>query len=266
MKVLLCLLILFTPLIITYGQDIIEPIIDGVVSDEEWDEGYSHPITLNNGKILNLTIIFSDTHAYFLAKINHSDPGDQIILDVEVRHDYFGILFDNNKDGVVDGTQDSPDDLVMVDYIDQGGTDMFMHSFTAFDDLDNGGEKNVIASTGIVDGCIFWEISKELQSNDDEGHDIALSLGDEFHIMVAFWDDRFPHTTSSAVNEQKDNQIFLPITIPDPSAISNGTSSIQSKVSSSTTSSSTKQIIGFHASFVLLGIFVKCVSRRNRST
>ncbi|MHA2031619.1 MAG: hypothetical protein ACW99Q_19755, partial [Candidatus Kariarchaeaceae archaeon] len=204
-----------------------------------------------------------DTYAYFLAKINHNDPGDQIILDLDVPHDYFGILFDNNKDGVIVGTADSPNDLVMVDYIDQGGTDMFMHSFQAFADLENGGEDNVVASSGQEDGYIIWEIKKELQSNDNEGYDITLSKGKEFQIMIAFWDDKLPHTASSVVNTMKDDHLYLPINIPNPSAVSNETTSIQSTVSSTTTSSSSKEIIGFHASFVVLGVLVIYIIKRD---
>ncbi|MHA2277130.1 MAG: hypothetical protein ACXAC2_15250, partial [Candidatus Kariarchaeaceae archaeon] len=81
--------------------------------------------------------------------------------------------------------------------------------------------------------------------------------------MISFWDDKLPHTASSVVNTMKDDHLYLPINIPNPSAISNETTSIQSTVSSTTTSSSSKEIIGFHASFVVLGVLVIYIIKRD---
>jgi hypothetical protein len=193
-----------------------EPEVDGIISKGEWSGGIITNLEMNNGQVLELTSLYTNTHVYYLAVLPHDSPGDKIILNVSIPHDYFGIEFDNNKDDVIMGRPDSPDDLFMVDYIVEGAVDMYTHSFKVFADEKNGGENNITGSSGSLNGNLIWEVKKPLQTLDENGFDISLKTGDKYQIMPAFFDDQPPHSAAGFVNKQQGNTLFHELTVGKP--------------------------------------------------
>lgn len=185
------------------------PVIDGQYSDTEWQAANSYDVELNDGRFIELFIAYSTTTMYFLALV----PDDDIQLDVNNPHDYFGIEFDNNNDEAIMGTEKSPDDTILVNYETSGAADMFMHSFSAFYDTDFQGTENTEGSIGIDGSIIVFEFSKPLRSDDDAGNDISLSSGDEFQIMLAFWDNQPAHSANAIINKRIDNFQFLSLSV-----------------------------------------------------
>jgi hypothetical protein len=196
-----------------------EPELDGIISKGEWSGGIVTDLEMGNGQVLELTSLYTNTHVYYLAILPHNQPGDEIILNVSIPHDYFGIEFDNNEDDVIMGHPDSPDDLFMVDYIVEGAVDMYSHSFKVFDDEINEGENNVTGSSGSSNGRLIWEVKKPLQTRDKNGFDIVLKTGDKYQIMPAFFDDQPPHSAAGFVPKQQGNTLFHELTVGNPKFI-----------------------------------------------
>ncbi|MHA2170460.1 MAG: hypothetical protein ACXAB7_11255 [Candidatus Kariarchaeaceae archaeon] len=196
-----------------------DPTIDGIVSEGEWDGGFIKDIEMTNGRILTLTAYYSETHMFFLAEIPHNAPDDVIEFNLTEEHDYFGIEFDVNDDGVVMGTINNPDDMVIVDYIEKGGVDMYSTGIRAGsvkDDVINGGVDDALGASGSDAGVIFWEIMKPLDSGDTGGHDVSLKNGDTFFLMPAFWDSKFPHSAAEYIPKLRENTQFIKMRVGGP--------------------------------------------------
>ncbi len=210
---LLILLIIFIPpTIITPTTAETLPIIDGAV-DSAWDAGFEYKVSMTNGAILNLTILYTSSDIYFLVVLPHNSADDEIIQDTTIKHDYFGIEFDRNGDNVIMGVESSPDDMMIIDYDKPGLIDMYMHSYKAFEDIDNQGVDNGEGQSGTNDGNLIYEFRKPLNSGDINGYDIELKDGDQFQIMLAFWDDKNPHTAAEFTNVYKDGSQFMKFTV-----------------------------------------------------
>ena len=208
--------IVFLLIIFTYsGRVTANPSIDGEIAADEWSNGMQYHIPMTNGVILNLTVIYTDIDIYMLIVMPHNSAGDkiQLLSDNYTYHDYFGIEFDNNKDDAIMGTSSSPDDTIMIDYIDEGGIDMFMHSYKAFNDVGNGGSNDVSGRSGSIDGNLIFEIKRPLVTNDMNGYDISLNEGDKYLIMLAFWDDALAHSATTYINERIGNNQFIELRV-----------------------------------------------------
>jgi hypothetical protein len=128
------------PIPFTHAQG--NPIIDGLISSGEWDQSEKFNFRMTNGVDITLKIIYTETDIYFLATFPHNSPGDVIVREPwinneAVQHDYFGIEFDNNKDGVIMGTSDNPDDMILIDYKQSGAVDMFSWNNHVYPDESN---------------------------------------------------------------------------------------------------------------------------------
>ncbi|MHA2099437.1 MAG: hypothetical protein ACW99A_12230 [Candidatus Kariarchaeaceae archaeon] len=190
------------------------PVPDGIISNGEWDGAETHKIRMNNGIDINFKIIYSETDVYYLATFPHKSPGDVINRNptdgtTNLQHDYFGIEFDLNNDGLIMGTSGNPDDMVLIDYDQPGAVDMFSHSYKVFKDENYEGESNVEGASNDVDGVLIYEFRKSLNSTDSQGYDISLADGDKYYIMFALWDDKFIHSAAGSVNIQRGNSQFL---------------------------------------------------------
>ncbi|MCE7737646.1 MAG: hypothetical protein GPJ54_22335 [Candidatus Heimdallarchaeota archaeon] len=211
-------ILLFVPVQITHGEGL--PILDGIISEGEWDGSFEKIIRMNNGIDITLKAIYTETDVYYLVTFPHNSPGDEIERDPAAgRHDYFGIEFDNNKDGTIMGTTDSPDDMVLIDYDVPGAVDMFSHSFLVFKDLNNEGENNVEGKSNEDDGTLIYEFRKSLNTIDVNGYDIILKEGDSYFIMPAIWDNKNIHSAAGAINKQIGNSIFLELTVGEPASL-----------------------------------------------
>jgi hypothetical protein len=193
------------------------------------------------GQLLTLTAYYSDTHMFFLAEIPHNGPDDVIQFNLTEEHDYFGIEFDVNDDGVVMGTIDNPDDMVIVDYIEKGGVDMYSTGIRAgsvTDDVINGGVDDALGASGSEAGVLIWEIMKPLDSGDTGGHDVSLKQGDTFNLMPAFWDSKHPHSAAESIPKLQENTHFIKMRVGGPG------------------DSSSQELIGGIALIVLIGAAV----------
>jgi hypothetical protein len=192
------------------------PSVDGELVASEWDGAEFHRIELNNGVEVNFSIIYTQEFAYYLAVIDHSRDIDEILLEVDSElepHDYFGIEFDNNNDEAIMGTENSPDDTIIVNYYENIAADMYMHSFTAFFDQENNGIDNVEGKAGTDGERLIFEIKKPLKTTDDKGYDINLSQGDEYQVMIAFWNDEPAHSAALGINKRVDNNQFYSLIV-----------------------------------------------------
>lgn len=184
------------------------PIIDGIVG-EEWDDAAKFSIEMTNGKVVDLRFFYTDSDMYILVVIDHSSAENTINLNTSDIHDYFGIEFDLNGDGVIMGTSRSPDDLIIIDYDGPGYKDMFMKNFKAYEDVKNEGSNDGEGASGTDGKNLIWEFRKPLDSGDTKGYDISLKKGDKFQVMLAFWDDKYPNTAAGYTNKFNNNQQFL---------------------------------------------------------
>jgi hypothetical protein len=190
------------------------PVLDGIISPDEWSDAFEDKdIEMNNGETLNLKTIYTSTDIYFLASMDHNGPDDEIIFDVSERHDYFGIEFDLNGDEAIMATPWSPDDMFLVDYMVAGAVDMYAQDYNVENDTSNGGTNDVEGSSGSENGRIIWEVRKPLKSGDSIGYDLSLEAGDDYKIMLAFWDDRYPHSAAEFVNKRVGNSQFITLTV-----------------------------------------------------
>ncbi len=213
--VFIILISLFIPIPMSSGQ--VGLIMDAVISDGEWDDSYSKTIRMNHGEDIELKTQYTETDVYFLVTFSHKAPGDVINRDpTSGKHDYFGIEFDRNNDATIMGIATSPDDMVLIDYIEPGAVDMFSHTFTVFEDAKNGGSNDVEGMSNNVTGTLIYEFRKSLKSSDTEGYDISLKTGDTFYIMPAIWDDKPIHETTSRVNLEIANRLFIEMTVGEP--------------------------------------------------
>ena len=195
---------------IPISQAITPPIIDGVV-EEGWDSAAKYKIEMTNGKVVDFRLTFSDTDMYILIILDHSSAENVINFNTSEPHDYFGIEFDINNDGAIMGTPRSPDDLIIIDYDIPGYKDMYMQgvTFKAIEDVNNGGVNDGEGVSGTDGKNIIWEFRKPLDSGDSKGYDISLKKGDQFQVMLAFWDDKYAYTAAVYTNTYNNNQQFL---------------------------------------------------------
>lgn len=215
-------LLVFTmllPVQFTKGEYV--PVLDGIISDGEWTNAQARKIRMNNGIDINFKVIYTDTDAYYLVTFPHNSPGDVIVRDPSVngnviRHDYFGVEFDVNNDGVVMGTNKDPDDLILIDYDQPGAVDMFSHSYHVYKDEDYSGENNVEGMSNDENGILIYEFRKSLDSKDRNGYDISLKKGDSYYIMIAIWDNKYVGSAAESINLQIDNSLFMKLRVGNP--------------------------------------------------
>lgn len=204
------LLISFIPINNSAQQDY--PTIDGVISLDEWI-GDELIITMNNGREVEMVIIYSETDIYLSFKFEHITGSSELINrdPFSGRHDYFGIEFDTNNDGNIMGTLEYPDDIILFDYEEFGAVDMFSHSFRVFYDIDYDGTNDVEGASGQNGSYLIYEVRKPMQSNDQNGYDMGLSDGESIYMMIAIWKDKNTHSAAGSVNIEVNGSIFLEI-------------------------------------------------------
>ncbi|OLS25243.1 MAG: hypothetical protein HeimC2_19190 [Candidatus Heimdallarchaeota archaeon LC_2] len=211
------LLFIFLIIPIPNSNGAVPLIMDGNITNGEWDESYSQTIRMSIGIDISLKTQYTETDAYFLVTFSKNSPGDEINRDPSTgSHDYFGIEFDNNNDGAIMGTEGSPDDMILIDYDRVGALDMYSHSYHVFIDENNQGTNNVEGQSNDVDGFLIYEFRKSLNSTDSKGFDISLKEGDKYYIMPAIWDDEFLGETTTTINTQIGNTIFIEMIVGEP--------------------------------------------------
>lgn len=194
--------------------------MDGTISDDEWNGSHEKIVRMTNGIDISVRTIYTMSDAYYLITFPHDSPGDVIQRiptngDSIIDHDYFGIEFDNNDDGAIMGTPDSPDDLILIDYDMPGAIDMFSSSFRVYRDLNFEGENNVEGASNDKNGELIYEIRKTLDSHDTNGFDISLSEGDSYYVMFAIWDNKKIRIDASYINIKIGDSQFIEMVVGD---------------------------------------------------
>lgn len=185
------------------------PVIDGRIDLGEWENSENFIIELNTGDLVNFSILYGVNEVYFLAIIDQSSEDQEIALDTTIEHDFFGIEFDNNKDNSIMGTQSSPDDTIIVNYLENNAEDMYMHSFQVFQDERNGGINNAKGMVGTKDNKLIFEISRPYITNDNNGYDAIITPGETYQFMVAFWDNQNPGSATIGFNKKVGGSQFI---------------------------------------------------------
>ncbi len=232
------------------------PIIDGVISQGEW-VGNESIIRMQDGRDVRMVVLQSEVEIYFLFTFSgQTSSNDVINRDPSTgRHDYFGIEFDNNKDSVIMGNSESPDDMALFDYEKYGAVDMFSNDFTAYYDEDYSGTNDVEGVSGQDDLYFIYELRKPLKSGDENGHDLNITKGESLHLMIAIWDDKPIHTTASTVNVAINDSTFVEIPLTEES------NSVLDSVNSSKTNSEVL-ISGFWFYLSGISIFILVIIKR----
>lgn len=210
------LLVFFFPLSVSAQFVPQVPTIDGDPSDIAWQEAEVHYIGLINEENIEFKILYTSEIIYYLAGIPHNGPNDEVQLDTNLPHDYFGISFDRNGDGTIHGTQeepDGPDDMIIVNYFEPGGEDLFTKNFVVTRDEDNNGDDNTEGAVQEQNGTLYFEFSKEMNSGDTNGYDINLSDGDRYTLLFAFWDNRPTRDANVIINKPMGNSLFIPFVV-----------------------------------------------------
>jgi hypothetical protein len=194
----LLFLILFLAFITKTQSIVVEyPLIDGIIEPNEWINGDKRTITMVDGTLMETTLKFNLTHLFLLLQITDNDP---TLYEQSDSWDIFGVEFDNNQDQVPMGMSSSPDDALFVSYSKDGGQDFILQGmrYSAIEDTTVNGINDVIGKIGLLNNEIFAEVSKLLNSGDENGADISFQSGDEFYVMFAFWDNKEPYTQSTS--------------------------------------------------------------------
>ena len=223
MKTFFLFFFLLIPTIIIIPHANSPPKIDGYPNDEFWKMSTMYNIEMQNQIFITIQLRFMSEILYLLAEIPHNGQYDMINLNPEKNHDYFGIEFDNNGDGVFHGTTKSPDDMVLINYFHSGAQDLFTRNFKVFNDTQVNGKENAEGGVTSANGTIFFELSKELNSQDNFGADINIKRGDIFWMSFAFWDDRPVHDALVFTNKQESGKLFLKFTYTDENVAYNTT-------------------------------------------
>lgn len=194
--------------------------MDGTISDGEWEGSNEKIVRMTNGIDITVKAIYTEMDIYYLITFPHNSPGDVIQRepndgDSIINHDYFGIEFDNNNDGAIMGTPNSPDDLIIIDYDVSGANDMFSHSFHVFRDVNFEGKNNVEGASNDENGILIYEIRKSLDSQDTNGYDVSLTEGDSYYVMFAIWDDKKIKTDASYINIKIGDSQFVEMIVGD---------------------------------------------------
>lgn len=195
------------------------PIIDAKI-DEVWSTADHYQIDMQNQVTVDFRILTGTSRIYFLAIIPHDGPNDVINLDTTQPHDYFGIEFDRNGDKVIHGTDDSPDDMVLVNYFQSGSQDFLTKSFNVINDTAVGGTEDTEGAQSSDGSNLIFEFSVKMASGDSLGADISVQPSETISIMLAFWDDRPTHDANVIVNKAIAGSVFLDFKL-SPNSIEN---------------------------------------------
>ncbi len=194
---LLIFILFLTHIVKTHSIVLEYPIIDGIVEPNEWINGDKRTLTMVDGTLMETNMIFNLTHLLLFLQIIDNDP---TLFGQSDTWDIFGVEFDNNGDQVPMGMSTSPDDALFVSYSKDGGQDFILQGmrYSAIEDTTVNGTNDVIGEIGILNNDIYAEISKPLNSDDQNGADISLDSGDEFYVMFAIWDNKEPYQQSTS--------------------------------------------------------------------
>jgi hypothetical protein len=173
------------------------PIIDGLITENEWSDGDKKTISMADGSVIDATLLFNETHVFVFLQIFDDDP---TLFESDETWDVFGLEFDVNGDQVPMGMYSSPDDALFVSYGQNGGEDFILQGMgnSAREDTSVGGSNDVIGVVSINNSFLRVEACKKLDSGDKKGADISLHQGSQFYVMYAYWDNRDPHIQSTS--------------------------------------------------------------------
>jgi len=106
-------------------------------------------------------------------------------------HTWYAIVFDNNFDERIGYSEDAADDVVLVNYRQEGAQDAYVNGTTTNSlvlDLNMTGQENAVSalSTELDDfnnHVVSYEVAKELDSQDINGKDISVKEGEPLRYM-----------------------------------------------------------------------------------
>ena len=106
-------------------------------------------------------------------------------------HTWHAIIFDNNFDERIGYSDEAADDVVLVNYRQEGGQDAYVNGTTTNSlvlDLNMTGQENTVSALSTElddfnDYIVSYEVVKELDSQDTIGKDISVKEGDPLRYM-----------------------------------------------------------------------------------
>ncbi|MHA2203263.1 MAG: hypothetical protein ACW991_06205, partial [Candidatus Hodarchaeales archaeon] len=189
------------PLNVSTGDEgVPEPRIDGEIGNGEWINGDKRTFSMTDGTMVESTVKFNDTHIFVLSQVTDDDP---TLFSQKDSWDVFGIEFDVNGDQVPMGMLSSPDDALFISYSTNGGQDFLLQGMgnPAIEDTAIGATNDCVGKIGFEGNELIVEACKKLDSGDQMGADIALQRRMDFNVMFAYWDNKDPHTQTTAYSD-----------------------------------------------------------------
>lgn len=106
-------------------------------------------------------------------------------------HTWYAIIFDNNFDERIGFSDDTADDVVLVNYRQEGAQDAYINGSTTNSlvlDLNMTGQENTVSALSTElddfnDHVVSYEVVKELDSQDTIGKDISVKEGEPLRYM-----------------------------------------------------------------------------------
>jgi hypothetical protein len=170
------------------------PIIDGIISSEEWTNkipiilnGYSHPENTLNGELY----VMNDANTMYIAVVipDNTPDADYLLLD-----------FDQGNDNeAIEGREDALGFNLcsLYDWFPSNYTDLHWNSFWWAEDGTTHGQG--AQRYDALSGTYQYEFMKPLRSGDIQ--DMALNAGDTIGFRIEVWDGtttdwyRYPQNT-----------------------------------------------------------------------
>ncbi len=180
------------------------PIIDGNVTTLEWTNSARFETTLDN-QDASVFVTTNESNIYFAinftqfqyVELNMTAPVNSTNFNPGLNrtHDFIALQIDRNFDKQDLGSEESPDDVIVINRYENVSKDAFADGnatevFTL--DADNNGTADGSAVVQVVNGTtsdsVSYEFQKNMQSNDSLGADFNLneSRGIQFRFVAWF--------------------------------------------------------------------------------
>lgn len=186
--------------VVTFNETV--PTIDGIINETEWINATEYELKAG-GRTFTVRVMSNYTHLFMgisyrssvFVPINDTIPQGEEYNNQT--HTWYAIVFDRNFDKKV-GSETFPDDVLLVNYRYNGTQDGFIQGSdndSLVLDTDVGGTNNTYGVLYSEYDSIFseydvsFEVTKELNSGDKDGHDIALTQSDTIPFSLIYYEN-----------------------------------------------------------------------------
>ena len=225
------------------------PIVDGNITRSEWNSSVSYETTLH-GIDTTIYVVANDSHlniGFNMSSDTFNSVNDTLSINSTIgfnndTHDWFAIVIDNNLDKEFSsssyGTSMSPDDVIVIDQYKSGAYDAFANGSstqnfipdnssltyshtdandTTFTTKINGssGVQNVNSARNISLGQVYYEITKPLNSLDEQGYDFSIDALKIVQFKLLYFQDLQANNTLANSESNLDTSPWFALRLDD---------------------------------------------------